>query len=89
MVTLDELRLLFAGEHLPEDQPGLDGWVTRPSYRLPLVWEIARRTDPQTEAQLRALIYGGLDSELIDPVALQTIAAGFKRYHLSRGKRGL
>lgn len=90
-VTLDELRMLFTGEHLPDDQPdqGVDGWATRPFYSPVIALEICRRTDPQTEGQLRMTVFGTFAVESLPPLAVEACKTGFARYRETRGNRGL
>lgn len=88
-VSLAELRALFAGEHVPDDQPGGGEWATCPTYSIGLACEIAKRVDPQTAGQLRVAIFGTAEPADIPTAALEAIKLGVDRYRMLRGGRGL
>lgn len=90
-VSLLELRSLFAGVRAGEDA---EEWSTAPCYAAALAAEIAKRTDSQTPAALRVLIYGAeYPADELPPQALEAIKLGVERYRSARqinaGGRGL
>lgn len=89
-VSVDELRALFAGVRVPDDQQNPDGdpWSTRPCHSATLAAVIANRIGAASEDQLRMAIYGSLDPLLIDVDATVAIRNGF-RTHERTSKRGL
>lgn len=87
-VPLEELRALFVG--VPD---ALDGWETTPSYTETLAFEIATRTDSQTEFSLRYVLYKGAPADEVPAEANDAIAGAIARYRAHRqtnnGGRGL
>jgi hypothetical protein len=88
MVATAELRLLFTGDWIHDD----DCWDTRPCYSVQLAFEIAKRCDTPNDFQLRRVLYGDMSPDYIPADALQAIQLAAQRYRQHKtlqGKRGL
>lgn len=85
--TADELVALFTGvEH--ED----GGWITTPTYTVPLAAAIAAHVEPASEVALRRALYGERPCDDIDPKALYVLQLAYQRYRQTRDaarRRGL
>lgn len=87
--TLNELRLLFTGDWIHDDQC----WDTTPCYSVPLAYEIAKRCDTAEEYRLFKILYGNRPADDVPTEAVDAIrhAAQSYRQHrnLQRAGRGL